>query len=469
MKTELWVNALGWALLQVLWQACVLGVVCGMALYLLRQARPQARYFCLGLTLLLALLLPVCSVLQAVFQVESVVPAPAYLQVLVSNFSNPDSWNQLQNSAHDYLPTLVLVWGAGVLMLALRMVLGLSWLQRYVSLSSALPDSALHASVQRLSRAFGWSQTVMVRVVHDLSGTITGPVALGILRPLVLIPGALLTALSPAQLEAILAHEFAHIRRHDYLINLLQNLIAILLFFHPVVWWLMARIRVEREHIADDLAVQVTGEPRRLALALQELERFQFLQSQLALAAHGGSLMMRIQRLLRPKTTMVQGKTALTTLALASMMVALAAQAVPQSGMLTPVPAKADTTSVNNNAATPEQTKPASTPTPAPAVVTTAASATSEAVINFNRPGCKPTYPRSAIRNEATGTAHFDIAISARGNITQINLKKSSGHTILDQAVIEKLQAGSCKATPARHDGKAVASMVKVQYVWRLS
>lgn len=185
--------------------------------------------------------------------------------------------------------------------------------------------------------------------------------------------------------------------------------------------------------------------------------------------------MMRIQRLLRPKTTMVQGKTALTTLALASMMVALAAQAVPQGGMPTssPKPGKADITPGSNNVAMTDQTqsvtKATSAKTPSPALTSNAASATSEAVINFNRPGCKPTYPRSAIRNEATGTAHFDIAISARGNITQINLKKSSGHTILDQAVIEKLKAGSCKATPARHDGKAVASMVKVQYVWRLS
>lgn len=88
----------------------------------------------------------------------------------------------------------------------------------------------------------------------------------------------------PPDLLALLAHELAHIRRHDYLVNLLQNVIEALLFFHPAVWWI-SRVRLEREHIADDFAARQLGEPRRLALALSELERLQF--STLAQAANG--------------------------------------------------------------------------------------------------------------------------------------------------------------------------------------
>jgi DNA repair exonuclease SbcCD ATPase subunit len=116
-------------------------------------------------------------------------------------------------------------------------------------------------------------------------------------------------------IEALLAHELAHIRRHDYLVNLLQGVVEALLFYHPVTWWLSRRIRIEREHIADQLAAQVTGEPRRLALALSELSEHCHKQRHLdrahcahsfsahphlAQAAHGGHLMSRIEQLVRP-------------------------------------------------------------------------------------------------------------------------------------------------------------------------
>ena len=82
-----------------------------------------------------------------------------------------------------------------------------------------------------------------------------------------LVPAVLVTGMPPHLLEALLAHELGHIRRHDYLINLLQNVVEILLFYHPAVWWLSRRIRTEREQIADDFAAHHLGDPRRLALA----------------------------------------------------------------------------------------------------------------------------------------------------------------------------------------------------------
>jgi D-alanyl-D-alanine endopeptidase (penicillin-binding protein 7) len=91
------------------------------------------------------------------------------------------------------------------------------------------------------------------------------------------------------------------VRRHDSLINLLQNVVEILLFYHPAVWWLSRRIRQERELVADSIAAQLTGEPRRLALALSELEKMQFASRRMALAADGGDLMQRIRQLMAPQ------------------------------------------------------------------------------------------------------------------------------------------------------------------------
>jgi HEAT repeat protein len=119
----------------------------------------------------------------------------------------------------------------------------------------------------------------------------------GWLRPVILLPASALTGLTPQQLEAIIAHELAHIRRHDYLINLLQAVIETLLFYHPAVWWVSRQIRQEREHCCDDLAVAVCGDSLTYARALLEMEQLRAAGPQLAMAVNGGSLMNRIQRL----------------------------------------------------------------------------------------------------------------------------------------------------------------------------
>src|SRR5262249_62123234 len=119
----------------------------------------------------------------------------------------------------------------------------------------------------------------------------------GWLHPVILLPASTLTGLSPGQIESILAHELAHIRRHDYLVNLLQSLVETLLFYHPGVWWVSRRIREERELCCDDLAVGVVGGPVLYAEALCRLERARGEAAALAVAASGGSLLARITRL----------------------------------------------------------------------------------------------------------------------------------------------------------------------------
>ena len=128
------------------------------------------------------------------------------------------------------------------------------------------------------------------------------PTVVGWLRPAILLPIAALAALSPSQVEAILAHELAHIRRHDYAVNVLQTLAETLLFYHPAVWWLSKRIRVEREHCCDDVAIAICGDPVGYAQALAELERWRSASPAMAMAATGGSLLDRVRRILRVPT-----------------------------------------------------------------------------------------------------------------------------------------------------------------------
>jgi hypothetical protein len=124
----------------------------------------------------------------------------------------------------------------------------------------------------------------------------------GFLRPAILVPAGWFLNLPPEHVEALLAHELAHVLRHDYAVNLMQSLVEVLLFYHPGVWWLSRRIRAERELACDTFAVSLLGDTLPLAEALTHLERRGLGRDSLAPApaAHGGSLMERITHLLLP-------------------------------------------------------------------------------------------------------------------------------------------------------------------------
>ena len=163
----------------------------------------------------------------------------------------------------------------------------------------------------------------------------------GWLRPVVLMPASALIGLGADQIEALLAHELAHIRRNDYLVNLFQTAAETLFFFHPAIWWLNGRIREERENCCDDLAVEVCGNRRAYARALTDLEQLRGTAPRFAMAAGGGSLLRRVERLLnitqRPVSTPI-GWPASAGIAATLLFAVLAANAVAQSPAAPPVP-----------------------------------------------------------------------------------------------------------------------------------
>jgi hypothetical protein len=178
----------------------------------------------------------------------------------------------------------------------------------------------------------------------------------------ILLPAAVAMHLPADLLEALLAHELAHVRRHDYLVNLLQRLAETLLFYHPAVWWLSHRIRIERELVADDLAATALGDRRRLAVALATLDRLAaaprspFPLPAFAQAAHGGHLMSRIQQLVRPSRRALGGAVLPPLLGLA-----VAAGAFYAHAQLAPKPA-----ATPPHDAAPMSASPASSPAASP-------------------------------------------------------------------------------------------------------
>jgi bla regulator protein BlaR1 len=292
MSVTFLMSALGWTLLHFVWQGAAIGVLSAAGLWLLRHASPRARYTLACGALLACLAWPAAHLWQLLAEAGSgAAPATALasmMRTVPAVATAPLAWMQ----AH--LGMLVLAWLAGCCALSLRLLLGLLWIRR--AARSPKIDGAWQARVSHMAQRGGIRRPIALRVVDELKSPLTA----GWWHPVILMPAALLAGMPPDLLEALIAHELGHVKRCDYLVNLLQNVIETLLFYHPAVWWISSRIRAEREHIADDFAARQLGDARRLALALSELEKRQFSQHHLALAANQGELMSRIKRLLRP-------------------------------------------------------------------------------------------------------------------------------------------------------------------------
>jgi beta-lactamase regulating signal transducer with metallopeptidase domain len=303
---NLWTHVVGWTLIHFVWQGAVLAVAAAGALRLCRHRSANARYAvaCIALAAMLAspvisarVLRAPNSVLAAVVSVPETFPRPGIVSTGVRSGSNAGAFSihAVWAGVDALLPAIVVVWLAGVAVLMVRMAGGVWQVHRLQVRSLAADASRWQTAAQRMASRLGLRMPV--HVVESV--LVDAPAAVGWLRPVILLPIAALANLTPSQVEAILAHELIHIRRHDYLINMAQTMAETLLFFHPGVWWVSGQIRVEREHCCDDAVVQVCGDPVNYAAALAELETWRSRGTTLALAATDGSLTGRVHRVLR--------------------------------------------------------------------------------------------------------------------------------------------------------------------------
>ncbi len=305
-------QAIGWALLHFLWQGTLVGVLTAIALAVLRKGAADVRYVVATIGLSLMITLPTVTAVQfwrsatpaspaglieearAPVRTATVVPSILSRNRTIGETVPSGSRTADSIRIEAWLPVLVLAWLTGVVVLSLRLMSGWLWVQRLKSHGTSPAADGWHRIAHRLSRRLH-----IGRHVRLLESTIVDvPTVIGWVKPVILMPASALAGLNPHQLEAILAHELAHIRRHDYLVNLLQTVVETLLFYHPAVWWLSHRIRAERENCCDDLAVSLCGDPYTYAQALADLEELRAPGRHFAMAASGGSLADRVRRLL---------------------------------------------------------------------------------------------------------------------------------------------------------------------------
>ena len=338
-------QSLGWALIHFVWQGALIALLYLCASVLLRRFTPGARYAAACAAMLLMLAAPVVTMLargssseqRAGLAGETTPPDSAIATTITSEaqivsasrtetgsaaFQPPSMKQWAADRLPELIPWLLALWLVGVMFLSLRFAGGLVIVRR---LKRAEKSAALEFWDERLDglrRRLGVSRAV--RLCE--SALVEVPTVIGWLKPVVLLPASALTGLSSEQLEALLAHELAHIRRYDYLVNILQTAVETLLFYHPAVWWVSAQIRQEREHCCDDLAVSACGDVLTYARALTALEQMRASEPRLALAANGGSLLARIERLIRGRAPALHGMESwlASFLAAAAVVIALA-------------------------------------------------------------------------------------------------------------------------------------------------
>ena len=416
------IDSMGWTLLHFLWQGLLIGGVTAAALRVLRSASPVLRYnvACTGL---LACLLWPAAELYLRLNGDAAAGAPVRMADAFLAGRGAGTTGGLLAYLQEHLLWIVGVYALCAVVMALRTALGLLWIRNTARVQ--VSNERLQASVSRMATQFGVTRAVRLRVVDNLASPLTA----GWLRPLVLVPASLVSGMPHELLEALLAHEMAHVKRLDYLVNLGQNVVEILLFYHPAVWWISGRIRAEREQIADDIAARHTGDPRTLARALSELEKLQFSRHHLALAANGGDLVSRVRRLVRPDQHGPNWKAALPIFGLAAACLSMYVHASVR-------------------------------PT-----IDQASFAVRKPIAQFN--SCaKPHYPAADIAAAHQGAVSLEFDVDPRGRVIRSTIVKSSGYRSLDTAARDAIAL--CSFQPGTRDGKAVTASTQVQYVWTL-
>jgi beta-lactamase regulating signal transducer with metallopeptidase domain len=312
--------ALGWTLLHFCWQGTVLALAYAGVNRMTSQAASAVRYaVALGALALMPL------VVTATFAYEMRVVAPAELSGQMINAIAATEWKTMQEPIARELPAAVApivkergawaaerveqalpwvdaVWIGGVLLLALRALGGWCQLESMRRRARRMVPPEVHRQFRHMCERMRMGRRLTLRI----SDEVISPLAMGVWRATVILPVSAVLRMPPQELEAVLAHELGHIRRWDYLCNLLQTAVESVLFFHPAVWWLSRTVRERREVCCDAIAVEVCADPVVYAQALLHLEEEKTAQLSLAMALKGsdGLLLRRVTQVLGDATNM---------------------------------------------------------------------------------------------------------------------------------------------------------------------
>jgi beta-lactamase regulating signal transducer with metallopeptidase domain len=301
----------GWTIIHSIWQGAAVAFGFALLMFLMRRYSSRTRYIIGVMTLMLILAMSTVTFVsiyhpgtQGNMKADQSDRSKVALSgvVEVENLANPGKQSFFKDYFNQHLPLVVTIWFLGVLVLVLRFAGGFLYNKRIKVHHTRTLSTFWQNRLKKLCLQANIRKSV--RLVESALAKV--PIVIGHFKPVILLPLGLVTGLPQEQVEALLAHELAHISRKDYLVNILQNVVDILFFYHPGVRWISSHIRSEREHCCDDIAVSVSGDSVNFARALTNIQGYGLKNANPAMAATGktpGSygLLNRIKRLVGPR------------------------------------------------------------------------------------------------------------------------------------------------------------------------
>lgn len=352
-------TVLGWTILHSIWQIALIALVLKVLLNWTSKHAANVRYGLSLLAMLGALIwsastffteLEAYHVLasqtqdSASFELSSTLITTSEVQQTFLS-SLEESIRLLTLSIEPIMPYLAIAWLLGMLFFASRILVGLVRLRTFSRRGTQLLSVHWQARFEQLKQLSGIRQKVEIRV----SELVPVPITYRFFRPIILLPVSVFTGLSDEQIEVLLLHELAHIRRHDYIVNLIQSVVEVLFFYHPFIWWISKNVRAEREHCCDDEVLKLRHQPMLYAQTLTQIQSQHLsFKTNLAMSANGnkGVFTQRIYRLFQqpePYSKLRNAATALLLLLFSGMTMAFYPNQVPPKADVTVVEVVSDT------------------------------------------------------------------------------------------------------------------------------
>ncbi len=315
-----WVQALGWTLLHSLWQSVFVTGVVIIAIKCTPTRLSNTRYLVATVGLTLIFLLSAGTFLHLITTKnihvkESVISYQFSLSAVGNDLQKPFTGllGTLTDAVERNIPAIVLVWSIGALLFSLRVFSGWWYVQRIRSEAVLIGDQ-WSKLVQQLASSIKINQYIPLAE----SSRIQTPIVIGYIKPMILFPVGICSGLSMEQLESIILHELVHIKRKDYLVNIVQSFMEAIYFFNPFVWIISGIMKREREHCCDDAVVQSNRNPLAYVRALAMLEEARLSKPGLALsfADNKNQLLNRIKRLMEKSVRNYSGRERIVPFAL---------------------------------------------------------------------------------------------------------------------------------------------------------
>ena len=267
-------DSVGWTIIHSFWQLSLIALGVHLMLRLVPNKRPKLRYALLLVGLSAAVIWPGWTYYTIWLSSQGELLVTQEIQMLPTAVTSEPAIGTTPGfrrypelialQLQPYLPALTIAWLLGVLFFSCYTVTGVFYL-KYLAQRQIVPTPAhWQARFETLQQQAGIRRRVRLLV----SELVDGPLTYRLFRPVILMPVSLFSGLTPVQVEGLLLHELAHIRRHDFLVNIFQSLVEILFFYHPAVWWISGKIREEREYCCDDFVMNRQGDPMAYAEAL---------------------------------------------------------------------------------------------------------------------------------------------------------------------------------------------------------